>query len=104
MDTQRGEAAPHERARRERPAAGRGEGHGRGGVQDGAEASGKHGRKRNLTACGASGRIAGMQTTLATFRETESTDAFSLQNSKLLKGELADVTIQAKLGSMVAYQ
>ncbi len=45
-----------------------------------------------------------MQTTLASFRETESKDAFSLQNSKLLKVELADVTIQAKLGSMVAYQ
>jgi uncharacterized protein (AIM24 family) len=45
-----------------------------------------------------------VQTTLAGFRETESKDAFSLQNSKLLKVELADVTIQAKLGSMVAYQ
>ena len=41
---------------------------------------------------------------LAQFHETESPDAFSLQNSKLLKVELADVTIQAKLGSMVAYQ
>jgi uncharacterized protein (AIM24 family) len=45
-----------------------------------------------------------LQTTLASFRETESQDAFSLQNSKLLKVELKDVTIQAKLGSMVAYQ
>jgi uncharacterized protein (AIM24 family) len=45
-----------------------------------------------------------VQTTLAGFRETESKDAFSLQNSKLLKVELSDVTIQAKLGSMVAYQ
>src|SRR5215216_5628394 len=45
-----------------------------------------------------------MQTTLANFREVESQNAFSLQNSKLLKVELADVTIQAKLGSMVAYQ
>ncbi len=45
-----------------------------------------------------------MQTTLANFRETESQDAFSLQNSKLLKVELNQVTIQAKLGSMVAYQ
>ena len=43
-----------------------------------------------------------MQTTLASFRETESQDAFSLQNSKLLKVELNQVTIQAKLGSMVA--
>ena len=45
-----------------------------------------------------------MQTTLAQYNETESKDAFSLQNSKLLKVELNQVTIQAKLGSMVAYQ
>jgi uncharacterized protein (AIM24 family) len=45
-----------------------------------------------------------MQTTLANFREIESQNAFSLQNSKLLKVELDQVTIQAKLGSMVAYQ
>ena len=45
-----------------------------------------------------------MQTTLAQFRETESTESFSLQNSKLLKVELNQVTIQAKVGSMVAYQ
>ena len=45
-----------------------------------------------------------MQTTLAQFNETESKDAFALQNSKLLKVELNMVTIQAKLGSMVAYQ
>jgi uncharacterized protein (AIM24 family) len=45
-----------------------------------------------------------VQTTLAQFNETESTDAFALQNSKLLKVELNMVTIQAKLGSMVAYQ
>jgi uncharacterized protein (AIM24 family) len=45
-----------------------------------------------------------MQTTLATFKEKESTQAFSLQNSKLLKVELDQVAIQAKLGSMVAYQ
>jgi uncharacterized protein (AIM24 family) len=45
-----------------------------------------------------------VQTTLAQFNETESQDAFSLQNSKLLKVELNQVTIQAKLGSMVAYQ
>ena len=45
-----------------------------------------------------------MQTTLAQFNEVESPDAFSLQNSKLLKVELNMVTIQAKLGSMVAYQ
>ena len=45
-----------------------------------------------------------MQTTLAQFNETQSTDAFALQNSKLLKVSLDQVTIQAKLGSMVAYQ
>jgi len=45
-----------------------------------------------------------LQTTLANFREVESQNAFSLQNSKLLKVELDQVTIQAKLGSMVAYQ
>ena len=41
---------------------------------------------------------------LQEFRETESGEAFSLQNDRLLKVELAAVTIQAKLGSMVAYQ
>jgi uncharacterized protein (AIM24 family) len=45
-----------------------------------------------------------MQTTLAQFNETTSTDAFALQNSRLLKVSLNQVTIQAKLGSMVAYQ
>jgi uncharacterized protein (AIM24 family) len=45
-----------------------------------------------------------MQTTLGAFNEVESENAFSLQNSKLLKVELNQVTIQAKLGSMVAYQ
>ena len=45
-----------------------------------------------------------MQTTLAQFNETQSQDAFALQNSKLLKIHLDQVTIQAKLGSMVAYQ
>jgi uncharacterized protein (AIM24 family) len=41
---------------------------------------------------------------LQEFKETESGESFSLQNPRLLKVELADVTIQAKLGSMVAYQ
>jgi uncharacterized protein (AIM24 family) len=41
---------------------------------------------------------------LAQFKETEGGESFRLQNSKLLKVELSDVTIQAKLGSMVAYQ
>jgi uncharacterized protein (AIM24 family) len=45
-----------------------------------------------------------VEQTLAQFAETETGEAFSLQNSKLLKVELSDVTIQAKLGSMVAYQ
>jgi uncharacterized protein (AIM24 family) len=45
-----------------------------------------------------------MRTTLAQFNETTSTDAFALQNTKLLKVSLNQVTIQAKLGSMVAYQ
>ena len=45
-----------------------------------------------------------MQTTLAQFNETTSQDAFALQNSKLLKVSPGQVTIQAKLGSMVAYQ
>lgn len=45
-----------------------------------------------------------MQTTLAQFNETQATEAFTLQNSKLLKVRLDAVTIQAKAGSMVAYQ
>ena len=45
-----------------------------------------------------------MQTTLAQFNETQSQDAFALQNSKLLKVRLgASGEIQAKAGSMVAY-
>jgi uncharacterized protein (AIM24 family) len=45
-----------------------------------------------------------VQTTLAQYNETQSQDAFALQNSKLLKVSLQQVTIQARLGSMVAYQ
>jgi uncharacterized protein (AIM24 family) len=45
-----------------------------------------------------------VEQSLQQFKETETADAFSLQNSKLLKVELADVTIQAKLGSMIACQ
>ncbi len=45
-----------------------------------------------------------IQTNLQQYVETESADAFSLQNSKLLKVELHDGEIQAKKGSMVAYQ
>ena len=45
-----------------------------------------------------------MQSTLGEFQETQAQEAFALQNSKLLKAHLDQVTIQAKLGSMVAYQ
>ncbi len=45
-----------------------------------------------------------MDSALQQFAETQSTDAFTLQNGKLLKVSLDRVTIQAKLGSMVAYQ
>src|SRR5690349_22749158 len=45
-----------------------------------------------------------MRTTLGEFNETQSQDAFALQNSKLLKVRLDQVTVQAKIGSMVAYQ
>jgi uncharacterized protein (AIM24 family) len=45
-----------------------------------------------------------VQSTLGEFQETQSQEAFALQNSKLLKVSLDQVTIQAKLGAMVAYQ
>jgi uncharacterized protein (AIM24 family) len=45
-----------------------------------------------------------VQSTLGEFQETSSPEAFALQNSKLLKVNLQEITIQAKLGSMVAYQ
>ena len=45
-----------------------------------------------------------MQSTLGEFQETASQEAFALQNSKLLKISLNQITVQAKLGSMVAYQ
>ena len=45
-----------------------------------------------------------MQSTLGEFQETQSEQAFALQNSKLLKVSLDQVTIQAKSGAMVAYQ
>jgi uncharacterized protein (AIM24 family) len=45
-----------------------------------------------------------VQSTLGEFQETKSTEAFALQNSKLLKVSLNQITIQAKAGSMVAYQ
>jgi uncharacterized protein (AIM24 family) len=45
-----------------------------------------------------------VQSTLGEFQETQAQEAFALQNSKLLKVHLDQVTIQAKAGSMVAYQ
>ena len=45
-----------------------------------------------------------VEETLAEFRETEGSEPFQLQGSKMLKVRVADETIQAKLGSMVAYQ
>jgi uncharacterized protein (AIM24 family) len=45
-----------------------------------------------------------LQSTLGEFGETKSDEAFALQNSKLLKVSLDQITIQAKAGSMVAYQ
>jgi uncharacterized protein (AIM24 family) len=45
-----------------------------------------------------------VQSTLGEFEETQSQEAFALQNAKLLKVSLDQITIQAKLGSMVAYQ
>jgi uncharacterized protein (AIM24 family) len=45
-----------------------------------------------------------VQSTLGEFQETKSEQPFALQNSKLLKVHLDQVTIQAKAGSMVAYQ
>ena len=45
-----------------------------------------------------------MQSTLGEFQETQTQEAFALQNSKLLKVRLEAVTIQAKAGAMVAYQ
>jgi uncharacterized protein (AIM24 family) len=45
-----------------------------------------------------------LNSSLAEFKETQSQDAFTLQNARLLKVRLEEVTIQARLGSMVAYQ
>ena len=45
-----------------------------------------------------------VESALQQFAETQSTEAFSLQNPKLLKVSLRDMTVQAKLGTMVAYQ
>lgn len=45
-----------------------------------------------------------MRSELSAFQETTSTDAFALQNRKLLKVRLDQGSIRAKSGSMVAYQ
>lgn len=45
-----------------------------------------------------------MQSSLDQFTETRTGEAFSLQNGKLLRVSLDRVTVQARLGSMVAYQ
>jgi uncharacterized protein (AIM24 family) len=45
-----------------------------------------------------------VQSTLGEYQETQSQESFTLQNSKLLKVSLDQVTVQAKLGGMVAYQ
>jgi uncharacterized protein (AIM24 family) len=45
-----------------------------------------------------------VQSTLQQFKETDSQDAFSLQNSKLLRVRVDQVTIESRLGAMVAYQ
>jgi hypothetical protein len=45
-----------------------------------------------------------VQSTLGEYQETQSQESFALQNSKLLKVRLDAVTVQAKLGAMVAYQ
>jgi uncharacterized protein (AIM24 family) len=45
-----------------------------------------------------------VQSTLGEFQETQAQEAFALQNSKLLKVSLNQITIQAKAGAMVAYQ
>lgn len=45
-----------------------------------------------------------MRTDLASYQETSSTEAFALQNPYLLKVRLDQGAIQAKAGSMVAYQ
>ena len=45
-----------------------------------------------------------VEATLEQFKESDGAEPFQLQGSKMLKVRLADETIQAKLGSMVAYQ
>ena len=44
------------------------------------------------------------ESALQQFAETQSAEPFALQNERLLRVALRDVTVQAKLGTMVAYQ
>jgi uncharacterized protein (AIM24 family) len=57
-----------------------------------------------LTHSARTDKVTDMQTTLAQFNETQSTDGFALQNAYLLKVRLDQGAIRAKQGSMVAYQ
>ena len=45
-----------------------------------------------------------VESSLQEFKETAGSESFALQGSKMLKVNLSGETIQAKLGSMVAYQ
>jgi len=45
-----------------------------------------------------------LEQSLSQFAEKEVSESFTLQNSKMLKVELSQATVQAKLGSMVAHQ
>src|SRR2546423_5666523 len=45
-----------------------------------------------------------VEASLKEFKETAGTETFEMQGSKMVKVQLSDETIQAKLGSMVAYQ
>ena len=45
-----------------------------------------------------------VEASLKEFKETAGTESFQMQGSKMVKVQLKDETIQAKLGSMVAYQ
>ncbi len=60
--------------------------------------------REEAAACARSSLPVSAGESLQRFKETESGEGFSLQNPRLLKVELKDVAIQAKAGSMVAYQ
>src|SRR3954468_19263700 len=45
-----------------------------------------------------------VEASLKEFKETAGQESFEMQGSKMVKVQLSDETIQAKLGSMVAYQ